>query len=151
MIAGSVSSRWFGAIPAVSANQNRDSPVSTRPLSGTSVGSTTSNALMRSDATSSNRPSGSSYRSRTLPDRRNRSAVSMAYLGRRRQRVEPFDDCVDVAQERGLVEACVEIGERQALGHHRIDGEQLAQRRSLVGGAQGGPLHDRVGLVAADA
>ena len=41
--------------PAVSANQKRDRPVSTRPLSGMGVGRTTSKALMRSLATSSSR------------------------------------------------------------------------------------------------
>ena len=55
----------------VRPNQKRDRPVSTRPLSGTGVGSTTSNAEMRSDATSSSRSSSSAYRSRTLPERRN--------------------------------------------------------------------------------
>src|SRR5687767_2974340 len=109
MIAMSVSSRWFGMIPAVSANQNRDNPVSTRPLSGISVGMTTSNALIRSDATSTIRPPGSSYRSRTLPERRNVSAVSIGHLGGRSpvgdgrgDRVEPGDDGVHVAQERSL-------------------------------------------------
>ncbi len=55
--AGSVSSKWLGIIDAVSANQNREIAVSTRPLSGTKVGSTTSKALIRSDATSTTRPS----------------------------------------------------------------------------------------------
>jgi hypothetical protein len=44
---------------AVRANQNADSPVSTRPLSGIGVGSTTSNVEMRSEATSSSRSSAS--------------------------------------------------------------------------------------------
>ena len=44
----------------VRANQNPESPVSTRPLSGISVASTTSKVEMRSLATSSSRPSSSS-------------------------------------------------------------------------------------------
>ena len=56
---GSVPSRWFGMIDAVSANQNRDNAVSTRPLSGIGVGSTTSNAERRSEATSSRRSASS--------------------------------------------------------------------------------------------
>src|SRR5271157_24012 len=55
---------------AVWRNQNRDSPVSTRPLSGIGVGRTTSNADSRSLATSSRR-SPTSNRSRTLPERTN--------------------------------------------------------------------------------
>src|SRR5262245_5978849 len=51
----------------VRANQNAESPVSTRPLSGISVGSTTSKVEMRSDATSRSRLSSSAYSSRTLP------------------------------------------------------------------------------------
>ena len=45
-------------------------PVSTRPLCGIGVGSTTSNAEMRSDATSSSVSSPASYSSRTLPELR---------------------------------------------------------------------------------
>jgi hypothetical protein len=69
-IPGSVSSRWLGIIDAVSANQNREIAVRTRPLSGTRVGRTTSKAEMRSEATRTTRPSFSRYRSRTLPERR---------------------------------------------------------------------------------
>ena len=76
----------WGRVDSVSANQNRDSPVRTRPLSGISVGSTTSKALIRSEAMSSSRPSGSSNRSRTLPERRNASAVSTGDLRGRRRR-----------------------------------------------------------------
>src|SRR6478672_8642411 len=51
----------------VRANQNPASPVSTRPLSGISVGRTTSNVEMRSLATSSSRSSSIVNSSRTLP------------------------------------------------------------------------------------
>ncbi len=43
----------------VRANQNAERPVSTRPLSGISVGRTTSKTEMRSLATSSSRSSSS--------------------------------------------------------------------------------------------
>ena len=51
---------------AVRSNQNTDRPVRTLPLSGIGVGSTTSYAEMRSEATISRR-SPRSYISRTLP------------------------------------------------------------------------------------
>ena len=54
---GAAARRWFGTIDSVLENQNRDRPVSTRPLSGISVGRTTSNADSRSEATSSSRSS----------------------------------------------------------------------------------------------
>src|SRR5688572_18632606 len=146
-------------IPAVSANQKRDRAVRMRPLSGTAVGSTTSNALMRSLATRTIRPSGSSNRSRTLPERRNQSVASTGSLrgrqgsgirrsgiglagpflpsgagrarrgrGWRYQGVQPGDHLVDVTQEDGLVEARIEVRQRQLLGDGRVDGDQLAQR-----------------------
>ena len=55
-----------GRCPAVRSNQNTDRPVRTLPLSGIGVGSTTSYAEMRSEATISRR-SPRSYISRTLP------------------------------------------------------------------------------------
>src|SRR5260221_11618519 len=61
---------WFGTIDRSSVNQKPESPVSTRPLSGISVGRTTSKVEMRSLATSSRRSSSSAYSSRTFPDAR---------------------------------------------------------------------------------
>src|SRR3954454_24246067 len=69
-----VERRWFPTMSPVLANQCRDRPVRTRPLSGTPVGSTTSNAEIRSDATSVSEPSSRAYRSRTFPDLRYASA-----------------------------------------------------------------------------
>ena len=57
---------------------------------------------------------------------------------------------VDVAQERGLVEARVEVGEGEPLGDRRVERQQVAQGCPLVGGAQGRALDDRVGLIAPD-
>jgi hypothetical protein len=51
---------WFATRSLVRSNQNSESPVSTLPLSGIAVGSTTSKALMRSLATSSNASSPAS-------------------------------------------------------------------------------------------
>ena len=62
--------------------------------------------------------------------------------------VEAGDDLGHVAQERRVVEAGIERRERQAAGDGRIDGEQVVQRRALVGGPQRGALDDRVGLLA---
>jgi hypothetical protein len=59
--------RWLGTISSVRSNQNFESPVSTRPLSGIGVGRTTSKAEMRSEATISRR-SPNPYISRTFPD-----------------------------------------------------------------------------------
>src|SRR6185437_7535235 len=58
---------WFGTIEWSRVNQKPERPVSTRPLSGISVGSTTSKVEMRSLATSSRRSASSSKISRTLP------------------------------------------------------------------------------------
>ena len=52
---GSLEIRWFGHTDAVRSNQNVDSAVSARPLSGISSPSTTSNTEMRSEATTSMR------------------------------------------------------------------------------------------------
>src|SRR5262245_2101493 len=144
---GSVPSRWFGTMSAGSANQNRDSPVSTRPLSGIAVGRTTSNADSRSDATRSSRSASSPYRSRTLPERTNRSAASIGDpLGRcfHLERVEARDHLRYVAQERRVVKARVELLEAELAGDHGFDRQQVAQGPPFVGGAQGRALDDRV-------
>ena len=64
---GSADTRWFATMDAVASNQNVDSAVSTRPLSGIRSSSTTSKTEMRSDATTSIRSWSTSYSSRTLP------------------------------------------------------------------------------------
>ncbi len=87
--------RWFGTIEAVCENQNAESPVSTRPLSGIGVGSTTSNAEIRSEATSASSPSPASYSSRTLPEPMWASS-GMGAL--RHARLEPAEGDVGVAE-----------------------------------------------------
>jgi len=63
----SMANRWFGTIFAVRPNQKFDSCVRTLPLSGIGVGSTTSNADRRSDATITSWSGPASYTSRTFP------------------------------------------------------------------------------------
>src|SRR3954447_463876 len=144
----SVEMRWFWTMSAVVANQNRDKPVSTRPLSGISVGRTTSNALSRSEATRRRRSSATAYRSRTLPDRRN---VSASGIELDLQAIETGDDGGDVAQEGVVVEAGIELGETQPLRDLGIDGKQVAERRPFVRSPQRGPLDDRIGRLATHA
>ena len=64
----------------VRANQKAESPVSTRPLSGISVGRTTSKVEIRSEATRSSRSSSRAYSSRTLPLPRCTASVMEAVL-----------------------------------------------------------------------
>ena len=140
-VAGSVPSRWSGTRPPVSPNQKRDRPVSTRPLSGIGVGSTTSNAEMRSEATSSSRSSSSAYRSRTLPERRNeagqpRGGLERASFGRGHQCVQPVQDGRGVLERQLVVEAGREQGRRERLAHLGSAASSSRKRPSLVGGAQ---------------
>src|SRR5436190_5358 len=146
MSSGETDTRWFAIRSSVRENQNRERPVRTRPLSGISVGRTTSNALRRSDATRRSRSWDTAYRSRTLPERRK---VSASGLEAGLQAVETGDDGGDVAEEGAVVEAGVEVGERDPLGDLRIDCEQVAEWRALVCCAERGPLDDRVGSLAA--
>src|ERR1035437_6563011 len=152
---------------AVWANQKRDRPVSTRPLSGIGVGRTTSKAAMRSLATSSRR-SPTSNRSRTLPDRMNPAAWTAApaalgspgrsravgsaggigglLLGRDKL-IESGHGGGDVAQEVAFVEA----GGKGLVGEPgrnvRIGGEHFAQLATFVGGSQGVALDHSVRLL----
>ena len=64
------------------------------------------------------------------------------------QAVEPLDDRRDMLQEGRFIEAGVQLTERQLRGDRGVHRQQVAQRRSLVGGPQRRPLHDRVGLLA---
>src|SRR5688500_2193188 len=91
----------------VRANQNAERPVSTRPLSGISVGRITSNVEIRSEATSSRRSSSSAYSSRTFPLPRCTATSGMDVL--LAQGAEPLEDDVDVPRVRAEVEDGVEI------------------------------------------
>ena len=50
-----------------------------------------------------------------------------------------------------VVEAAVEDARGEPLGHRRVEPEELAEGALLVGGPQGGPLDDRVGVLPAEA
>src|SRR3990172_983911 len=79
-VVGSTPSRWLETMPPVRANQKRDRPVRTRPLSGIAVGSTTSNAESRSLATRSRKPASTRDRARTFPERTKPSAIGTGDL-----------------------------------------------------------------------
>src|SRR6266511_4229071 len=91
------------------ANQKPERPVSTRPLSGISVGRTTSNVEIRSLATSSSRSESSSNSSRTFPLPTCTAASDMNRLLPLGQSGEPLEDRVDVACEPARIEHRVEV------------------------------------------
>src|SRR5436305_13700753 len=97
---------WLRTIPRVRSNQKRESPVRTRPLSGIGVGSTTSNAEMRSDATSSSR-SPNAYSSRTFPDAVWRRS-SASGMGKLQVLERALEHVVDVAEEMVEIEDAIE-------------------------------------------
>ncbi len=51
-----------------------------------------------------------------------------------------------MAKERRIVEAGVQLRERELFRDRRVDGEQLAEGTPLVGGAEGGALDEGVRL-----
>src|SRR5207245_9258158 len=97
---------WFGTIACSSVNQKPDRPVSTRPLSGISVGRTTSNVEMRSLATSSKRSSSSANNSRTFPLPTWTAASGMDRLLLPRERAQTLEHGVDVTN------GCLEVEDR---------------------------------------
>src|SRR3954451_11484473 len=119
--------RWFGTIELVRANQNADRPVSTRPLSGISVGSTTSKTEMRSLATSSSRSSSSAYSSRTLPLPRWIAVSDMHGLPVGGERAEALEDDVDVLHGRGQIEHALQCGRVEARRNLRVGKDELAE------------------------
>src|SRR5688500_8554934 len=123
----------------VRANQNAERPVSTRPLSGISVGRITSNVEIRSEATSSRRSSSSAYSSRTFPLPRCTATSGMDVL--LAQGAEPLEDDVDVPRVRAEVEHGVEIDARR---HLVVAARERREVETLVPGAEGVPLHEPV-------
>src|SRR5206468_7569907 len=111
-------SRWFGTSPAVRANQNAERPVSTRPLSGISVGRTTSKVEMRSLATSSSRSSSSAYSSRTLPLPTWVAASDMCRF-------------LLLSETGESVERAVEVGNRRVQVEHLVERASVEQRADL--------------------
>src|SRR5439155_11693806 len=127
--------RWLGASSAVRSNQNTDSAVSTRPLSGMGVGMMTSKALIRSDATISI-VSPKLYISRTLPEASCRLASWSDTL--HLQDVEgALEDLVHVAQEAIEVEHPVERGGVEQGGGLGVRLQQAPERHLLTPGAKG--------------
>src|SRR4051794_24619687 len=119
----------------VLASQNAASPVRTRPLSGTSVGSTTSKTEMRSLATSSSRSSSTAYSSRTLPLP---TCSASGMHGLLPERAQALEDGVDVAHGRREVEDGVERGGREHVAdlggaaHERLEVALLVPRPQRV-------------------
>src|ERR687892_38656 len=144
-------SKWFGTIARVRANQKPDRPVSTRPLSGISVGSTTSKVEIRSLATSSRRSSSSSKISRTLPLAMCTAASGMnGFLLPAGECSQAIEQDVDVAERLSQVEgvgkrACVE-----ARGDLGIRLEERAEVELLVPGSKRASLHEHVRLLAGE-
>src|SRR5689334_13539476 len=135
---------------AVRANQNADRPVSTRPLSGIGVGSTTSNVEMRSDATSSSLSSSRAYSSRTLPLPTwvSVSDTDRLLLSRSHERTQAFEDDVGVADVRRRVEDGIEV---DASGDLRVGARELREVERLVPRPHRVPLDEPVGVVAGEA
>src|SRR5947208_8306211 len=108
---------------SVRANQKPERPVSTRPLSGISVGSTTSKTEIRSLATSSSRPSSRAKSSRTFPvptwTASGMDGVLLSF-----ESAQPFEDGVDVTGEGGEVEHVVEV---DAAGDLPVCTDELAE------------------------
>src|SRR6478672_11134728 len=137
-------SRWFGTIDFVRANQNADSPVSTRPLSGISVGRTTSKVEIRSLATSSRRSSSSSNNSRTFPLPTCTAASDMDRLLPPGQSGEPLEDRIDVSCVPAEIEHRVEV---DPAGNLLVRAHELAEILFLFLGAQRVALDQPVGRV----
>src|SRR2546421_8384771 len=121
----------------VRANQNPESPVRTRPLSGISVGRTTSKVEIRSLATSSSRASPSSNSSRTFPLPTCVAASGMDGLLSSFESGEPLEDGVSVAGVPGQVEQRVEVDPARDLV---VAPDELAEIAFLLLRAEGIPL-----------
>src|SRR5436853_6905381 len=115
---------WFGTIDCSRENQKPDRPVSTRPLSGISVGRTTSKVEIRSLATSSSRSSSTSYSSRTLPLPTCVTASGMNRVLLSGELAQPLEDGVDVTCVPAEVEDRVEL---DAAGDLLVRAHELAE------------------------
>src|SRR4051812_41983047 len=133
-------------MPPVCANQNAERPVRTRPLSGISVGRTTSNVEIRSLATSSSRSSSIVNSSRTFPLATWTSVSDMSLLSR--QVVEPLEGGVEVARVRAVVECLADV---DASGDPRVRLDERAEVEPFVPCAERVLLDEAVRLVARQA
>src|ERR671935_596717 len=109
-------SRWLGTISFVRANQNAERPVRTRPLSGISVGRTTSNVEMRSLATSSRRSSSSAKSSRIFPLPTWTAVSGMNRFLLPGEDAKAIEEGVDMTNGGGEVEDGVEVDATRDLG-----------------------------------
>src|SRR5438034_8709380 len=138
-------SRWFGTIELVRANQNADSPVSTRPLSGISVGSTTSKVEMRSLATSSSRSASSSNSSRTFPLPTWIAASGMDRFLLPVECGQSLENGVDIACVPVEIKERVEVDPARDLG---VRAHELGEITLLLLGPQRVPLDEPVGGIS---
>src|SRR5438105_9090123 len=125
----------------VRENQNAERPVRTRPLSGISVGRTTSKVEIRSLATSSRRSASSSNSSRTFPLPTWTAASDMDWLLLPGKSGEPLEDGVDVTGVPAEVEDGVEV---DAAGDLSVRAHELAEVLLLSLGAERMPLDESV-------
>src|SRR5215203_4425607 len=134
----------------VRANQNAERPVSTRPLSGISVGRTTSKVEMRSDATSSSRSPSSAYSSRTLPLPTCRvSGIDGLPLSD--ERVQALEDGVDVTDGCCEVEDGFDAVRPERVCDRIVGADEVAEVALLVPCAHRMRLHEPVRLVSRQA
>src|SRR3954454_15210973 len=138
-------SRWLGTRSDVRVNQKPERPVRTRPLSGISVGRTTSKVEMRSLATRSRRSSSRAYSSRTLPLPTCRAASGMNRFLLSDEGVQAVEHGVDVTDGRVEVEDGVEL---DARGKRAVAADERGEVRLFVPGAHRMRLHSAVRLVA---
>src|SRR4051794_24096952 len=143
-------SRWFGTMSRVRANQKADRPVRTLPLSGISVGSTTSNVEMRSLATSSRRSSSSAYNSRTLPLPTWTTASGMSRFLLLDEGAQAVEHGVDVRDGRARVEGCVECVGVELRADLGVGPDERAEVALLVPRGHSVALDDAVGVTAVE-
>ena len=130
----------------VRANQNPESPVSTRPLSGISVGSTTSNVEIRSLATSSSRR----HPARTArgPCRCRCAWLHTDRFLLRSEAAEPVERGVEVGDGGVQVEDVVQGASSSSARDLRVVADELAEVAFLVPRAHRVALHEPVRLGA---
>src|SRR6476646_1787033 len=140
-------SMWCGTIACSRVNQKPDRPVSTRPLSGISVGRTTSKVEIRSLATSKRRSSSSSYSSLTLPLPTCVAASGMNRVLLSGELAQPLEDGVDVTCVPAEVEDRVEVDPARDL---LVRAHQLAEVLLLLVRPRRMPLDEPVGVAAGE-
>src|SRR5205823_3321186 len=144
-------SRWFGTRSRVFVNQKPETPVSTRPLSGISVGRMTSKVEMRSLATRSRRSSSSAYSSRTFPLPRCVAASGMNGFLLRNEAADTVEGAVEMGDRRVQVEDGGESGVVETRADLAVGANELGEVAFLVPRLHGVALHELVRLRAIQA